>query len=172
MQERTDIFFLSSSQMPEFQTSYSCAGTLLCYSLYWLFPLSFSHALPLFSIIYTFKHEISLIHCEFSQYDIYQCDNQNMSLSGLVAPRLEFHFITWHSFFSFCLFFSSASLSLFPPVVNLSSCCVHFWSLNLPNKRSWIDVLRGSCLHWLTVDMHCCSSQYVQKHFFFKITFV
>lgn len=51
-------------------------------------------SLLLFSIIYTFKHELCQIHWEVSQKATYQCDNQNMSLCSLVSPWLEFHFIT------------------------------------------------------------------------------
>lgn len=65
--EKIAIFFRSFSQTPKTPDIFSSPATLLCYSLHWFFPFSVPHTLPLFSIIYTFKHEICLIHCEGSQ---------------------------------------------------------------------------------------------------------
>lgn len=90
--EKSD-FFLSSSQTSKLQTPFLSSATLLCYSLHWFFLFFLLHALNLLSIIYTFKHEACLIHCEVSQWATYECDNQNMSLCSLAAPWLEFHFI-------------------------------------------------------------------------------
>lgn len=77
----------------------------------------------LFSIIYTFKHEISL--WAFCSRTLIAAIIKKMSLRGLVAPRLAFHF--YHKQ-NCCEFFSSLVFFLFSfilsPVIFLSFCTI------------------------------------------------
>lgn len=121
--------FLSSSQTSERQTSFSSPTTLLYYSLCW-----FTHPLSFFLVIYTFKHEICLIHCEVSQQASDHCDNINMPLCGLVAPWLEFHFRKT----ILVLFLVSFSSLVFN---NPPSRCVHFYSAKIKSSSEKVELL-------------------------------
>lgn len=139
MQRRWTLFFPSQKRPKKSTHRRSFASFFLFFV---------PHTLGLCSITYTFKHEGCLIHCEGSQQAAYQCDNQNMPLCALVAPRLEFHF-KFHSNSSLVSFF------LFPSsAVNLSSCCVHFWSQNFYKK-----VLNGCFKRLARPDASCQNKQ-------------
>lgn len=95
-----------------------------------------SHTLRLFFflVIYTFKHEICLIHCEVSQQASDHCDNINMPLCGLVAPWLEFHFLKT----ILVLFLVSFSSLVFN---NPPSRCVHFYSAKIKSSSEKVELL-------------------------------
>lgn len=73
-----------------------------------------------------------LIGCEGLQQDAYQSDHPNMSLCALVAPQLEFHFVSSQAKLApLILFYPLPPPSSTPPQSlhlfgNLSSRCVHF----------------------------------------------
>lgn len=150
------FFFLSFSQTPKTPDILFISGNLTVSFSPLVFPCLCPHTLPLFSIIYTFKHEIWLIHCEGSQYAAYQCDNQNMSLFALVAPWLEFHFMSWDA--KLPLFILSLSLSIL--CLTLSIRCWFVLILcPLLQMKIVLKVLNGYFKRLVSADMHHGSSQ-------------